>query len=80
MMHLSSETKRTLIRVAFELILYAVLVVVYLFLVLTFFGPELVALFKRDLVLYAGLALGLMVFQGFFLESVTTFLIDRLGL
>jgi hypothetical protein len=79
-MILSAETRRALIRVGIEIILYALLVVAYLFLVLTFFGPELVSLFKHNLVLYALLALGLMVFQGVFLESVTTFLIDRLGL
>lgn len=79
-MQLSTDTKRTLIRLAVEIILYALLVVVYLFLVLHFLGPELVVLFKHNLLLYAGLALGLMVFQGVFLESVTTFLIDRLEL
>ncbi len=79
-MYLSPQTKRTLIRIGLELGLYAVLVVVYMFLILHFFGAELVALFKRDPVLYAPLALGLMVFQGLFLESITTFLIDRLEL
>ena len=79
-MRLTTETKRGLIRLALEIILYALLVVVYLFLVLRFLGPELVLLFKQNLVLYAGLALGLMVFQGIFLETVTTFLIDRLEL
>jgi hypothetical protein len=80
MMQLSTETKRGLVRLALEILLYALLVVVYLFLVLRFLGPELVQLFKHNLALYAGLALGLMVFQGLFLESVTTFLIDRLEL
>jgi hypothetical protein len=79
-MQLSAETKRGLVRLALEVILYAFLVVVYLFLILHFLGPELVLLFKQNLVLYAGLALALMVFQGLFLETVTTFLIDRLEL
>ncbi len=79
-MHLKTETKRTLVRIGLELGLYAALVVVYMFLVLRFFGGELTALFKNDPVMYAALALGLMVFQGLFLESVTTFLIDRLEL
>jgi hypothetical protein len=79
-MRLTTETKRGLIRLVLEIILYAFLVVVYLFLILRFLGPELVLLFKQNLVLYAGLALGLMVFQGIFLETVTTFLIDRLEL
>lgn len=79
-MPLSPESLRALIRLGLEIVLYALLVVVYLFLILTYFGPELVTLFKRDPAVYAGLALGLMVFQGVFLESVTTFLIDRLGI
>ncbi len=79
-MNLSPESRRTLIRLLLELGLYAALVVVYIFLVLHFFENELVALFRGDPILYALLALGLMVFQGLFLEAVTTFLIDRLGL
>ncbi len=79
-MTISSETKRTIARLAIEVALYALLVVIYLFLILTFFGPELVLLFKQNPVLYAVLALAMMAFQGVFLESITTFLIDRLEL
>lgn len=79
-MHLSDETRRTIARLALEIVLYALLVVIYLFVILTFFGPELVALYKQNPVLYAALALGLMAFQGIFLETITTFLIDRLEL
>lgn len=79
-MPLTSETKRRLIRLGLEIVLYALLVVAYLFLILRFLGTELVTLFKHNPVLYAGLALGLMVFQGIFLETVTTFLIERLEL
>ncbi len=79
-MRLSRETQRTFARLAVEVGLYAALVVVYMYLILRFFTAELVALFKGDPLLYALLALALMVFQGIFLESVTTFLIDRLGL
>ncbi len=79
-MRLSPELRRTLIRLGLELGLYALLVVVYIFLVLRLFGAELVILFKSNPPLYAVLALGLIVLQGLFLESVTTFLIDRLEL
>ncbi len=79
-MTLSPETKRTLIRLALEVVVYGVLVVIYLSVLLNFFTATLVLLFKSDLVLYVALALALMVFQGIFLESVTTFLIDRLNL
>ncbi len=79
-MHIQPETKRLLVRLGIEIGLYAVLVAAYMFLVLTLFGGELVKLFKSNLVFYAGLALGLMVFQGLLLENITTFLIDRLEL
>lgn len=74
------EFKRVLARFALEVAIYMVLVVVYLALVFRFFAAELVALFHTELVLYAGLALSLIVFQGFFLEAVTSFLVDRLNL
>jgi hypothetical protein len=80
MMNLSPEAKRTLLRLALEIGIYALLVVIYISLILHFFTDELVLLFKRDPVLYAALALGLIVFQGIFLERITTFLIDRLEL
>jgi uncharacterized protein len=79
-MTLSPELKRALVRLTLEIIVYALLVVAYLFLVLTFLGGYLFSLFHTDLVTYAAFALGLMVFQGLFLETVTTFLIDRLNL
>ncbi len=79
-MRLSNETKRMLLRLGLEFGLYAVLVVAYMFVILHFFGDLLTALFKGDRVMYAALALGLMVLQGIFLETLTTFLIDRLEL
>ncbi len=79
-MQLSQERKRTLVRIGLELGLYALLVVLYMFLILRLFSDLLVSLFKHDPVLYAAAALGLMGFQGILLESVTTFLIDRLEL
>ncbi len=69
-----------MIRLVIELGIYAVLVAVYMFLILHFFTGRLVDLFHNDRVMYAALALALIVFQGIFLESVTTFLIDRLEL
>ncbi len=79
-MQVSRERKRTVVRIGIELGLYALLVVVYMFLILHFFTDLLVSLFKHDPVLYAAAALALIGFQGIFLESVTTFLIDRLEL
>ncbi len=73
-----SESRKLILRIGLELVIYAALVVAYMYLVLSLLGADLVILFKRDPVMYAALALGLMAFQGVFLESVTTFLINRL--
>jgi hypothetical protein len=53
-----------------ELPLYAVLMVVYAFLVFHFCSDWLFQLFKTDRKLYAVTALALIVGQGFFLEIV----------
>ncbi len=79
-MRITPEIRRTVLRLALELGIYAILVVAYMFLILHFFTALLVELFKGDRVMYAALALALMVFQGILLESVTTFLIERLEL
>ncbi len=79
-MRIPPALRRTLFRLAIELGMYAVLVAAYMFLILHFFSGLLVNLFHNDRVMYAALALALMVFQGIFLESLTTFLIDRLEL
>ena len=79
-MPISGELRRTLFRVALEIGIYAVLVVAYIYVIFSVFGPELILLSRRDRVFYAALALGLMVVQGIVLESLTTFLLDRLNL
>jgi hypothetical protein len=79
-MQISDEAKRTLIRLAVETVVYALLVIFYLFLILNFFEGTLVALFQTNLYFYGFLALSLMVAQGFLLEFLTSFLLDRLNL
>ncbi len=74
----TAQIRRAVIRLSLEMGLYALLVVIYLYLILRFFGDELVRLFHSNPPFYAVLALTLMVVQGLFLESVTTYLIDRL--
>lgn len=63
-----------------ELLVYALLVVGYFFLVLRLLAEPLQRLFGEDLIFYAVMALGLMVAQAVALEWVTSFLVDRLGL
>ena len=72
---------RTLLRnFAIELLVYGILVVVYFVLVLQTIGPWLTDLYYSNLRLYAIAALVLIVVQAVFLEWITSFLIERLGL
>lgn len=63
-----------------EMILYALLLVLYFWGVLRFLGEPLNQLFHLNPLIYAGATLVLIVAQGVFLEWVTSFLLDRLGL
>lgn len=65
---------------AIELVIYAVLVVAYFFLVLRLLGDPLERLFSSHLTVYAFVSLGLIVAQGVLLEAVTSFVIGLLGL
>jgi len=65
---------------AIEVLIYAVLVVSYFFVVLRFLGEPLKKLFTDNLTLYAFAALVLIVVQGAVLELITSFLVGRLGL
>lgn len=73
--------RRTLLRnFGIELLLYAILVVIYFLIVLSALGPWLTGLYENNLRVYAIAALGLIVVQSVFLEAITSFLIERLGL
>ena len=61
-----------------ELSVYAVLVVIYFWVVLRVLGGWLIGIFDADLRVYAVVALGLVVAQGALLDFVTTFLLDLL--
>ena len=63
-----------------ELLIYSVLVVVYFFVVLRLLGDPLYRLFSSQLVVYAFLALLLIVAQAVALEAVTSFIMGLLGL
>ncbi len=58
-------------RFGLELAVYAGLVSLYYFLVLKFLGPWLYGLYQTDRHSYAGIALGLIIAQGFLLEILT---------
>jgi hypothetical protein len=72
---------RTLVRsFIIEVLVYAILVVAYFFLILQLLGDPLEHLFSQNLTLYAVVALALIVAQGAVLEFLTSFLLSRLGL
>ena len=58
-----------------EALVYGVLVCAYYFLVLHFLGNGLNHLYQSDRRYYAGMALGLIIGQGFLLELLTRFLL-----
>jgi hypothetical protein len=58
-----------------ELVVYAALVTAYYLLVLHLLGNTLRDIFQNDRRLYAGLALALIVTQGFLLEVLTRVLL-----
>ena len=59
------------------MVIYAVLVTIYLYLVVHYLGDWLVKLYHENLLLYALVALIFIVVQAVFLDSVTTFLMNR---
>ena len=71
---MKKDTSRTLLSFLVELFIYSILVVIYFFLILHFLGDWLQSLDKRNIKLYAGVSLGLIIGQAILLEWVTTFL------
>lgn len=63
-----------------ELVIYGGLVTIYFFVVLRLLASPLSALFARNLPLYAVIGLVLIVVQAVLLESLTSYLLERLGL
>jgi hypothetical protein len=69
------ELRTSLKHFLLELVVYTVLVTGYYLLVLHFLGNGLKVLFQQDRRVYAALALGLIIGQGFLLEALTRFLL-----
>lgn len=72
--------RKVIVSFAIEVIIYAVLVIAYFFVVLRFLGNPLGSLYRNHLVAYAFLALVLIVVQAVVLEAVTSFIMGLLGL
>ena len=75
---MKKETTKTLRAFAIELAIYALFVVAYFFLVLHLLGAWLYRLEIQHRVIYALVAILLIIGQAVVLESVTTFLLRRL--
>jgi len=77
----NSPDLRILIRnFVIELLLYGTLVAGYFLVALRLLNDYLTALFQNNLVLYAFLALFLIVVQGVLLDAVTSFLLNKIKL
>lgn len=63
-----------------ELLIYGLLVVGYFYLVLRLLGEPLKRMFDQNMLLYAVVALVLIVAQSVLLEALTSFLVGRLKL
>jgi hypothetical protein len=72
---MNKETAKTLRAFAIELVIYALLVVAYFFLVLHFLGRWLYQLESQHRYIYAGVAILLMIGQAVLLQNVTTLLL-----
>jgi hypothetical protein len=75
-----SRTRILVRNFVFEMVIYAVLVAGYFFLALRLLGNPLKQLFTDNLVLYAFVALLLIVAQGLLLEVITSAIIRWLKL
>jgi len=77
---MEENTRRLLRNFAIELLLYALLLVLYFIVVLRVLGRPLLELYMEQPVIYAAAALLLIVAQGVMLEYLTSLLIRLLGL
>lgn len=75
----AGDRQRLVLRFATGLILYVILITGYIF-VLQLSGEPLLKLYNTRTVVYAFVALFLIVTQGIVLEFITTFLAEQLGI
>ncbi len=73
------ELKASIKRFALELVVYSLLVAGYYLVVLHLLGGLLADIYSHERRVYAALALGLIVAQGFVLEILTRFLLSWMG-
>ncbi len=74
------KTRKRLQAFGIQMVIYALLVTVYLYLVWRYLEEWLLLLFQRNLPLYAVVSLAFIVVQAVVLDTVTTMIMKRLGL
>jgi len=77
---MNPRTRKRLHIFGIQMIIYAALVTIYLYLVWYYLGDWLVMLYHENITLYAIICLVFIVVQAVFLDSVTNFIMNRLGL
>ena len=77
---MSPETRKRLQIFGIQMVIYGVLVSIYLVLVWRYLKDWLVMLYNENLGLYAVISLAFIIIQAVFLDYVTTFIMNRLGL
>jgi hypothetical protein len=77
---MNADTRKRLRTFGIQMIIYALLVTIYLYLVWRYLGDWLLTLYQDNLPLYAVVCLAFIVVQAVVLDTVTTYLMDRLGL
>lgn len=77
---MKAKTRRLVRNFVVEMVVYGFMVLIYLHLVLTFLADWLVELYDNNLVVYAIVALLFIVVQSVFMDSLTSFIMDKLGL
>ena len=75
---MNPETRKRLYRFGIQMVIYAVLVTVYLYLVWRYLGNWLLELYNENLPLYAVVCLVFIVVQAVVLDTFSTIIMDRL--
>ncbi|MGI8890697.1 MAG: hypothetical protein ACR2G0_07940 [Chthoniobacterales bacterium] len=75
---MKDEARRALLSFAIEMVVYAILIAGYFFLVLHLLGPSLARIAREHIGWYAILSVALVLGQSIVLESITTFLLRLL--
>lgn len=77
---MNPKTRKRLHIFGIQMVIYAILVSIYLFLVWRYLEDWLVKLYHENLPLYAVASLVFIVVQAVFLDSVTNYIMNRFGL